>query len=127
MRVALDIDETITKHPEFFAFLSKALMDAGHRVFIVTFRWHREETERDLAQMGISYHELHLEEDQEVFRHTGFYEWKANKCRELGVDVLFEDMTPVAHLLDGDVLTFVPYDKDQHAELAFNFREKDMP
>ena len=30
--IALDIDETITAHPGFFAFISQALVQAGHRV-----------------------------------------------------------------------------------------------
>ena len=34
MRVALDIDDTITLHPEFIAFLSNALLAAGHGVYI---------------------------------------------------------------------------------------------
>jgi len=124
MNVALDIDETITKHPEFFAFLSKALMDAGHKVFVVTFRWNREECVRELGFMGICYDELHLAETEEEMRETGFYGWKVQKCKELKIDILFEDMVPVADMLDGDVLTFVPYDKESHADLAQNFKEK---
>jgi len=36
MRVSFDLDGTITKHPEFFVALGKALLAAGHTVYILT-------------------------------------------------------------------------------------------
>ena len=44
MKVALDIDDTITRCPDFFAFLSKALKDAGHHVYVVSYRADRDAT-----------------------------------------------------------------------------------
>ncbi len=36
MRIGLDIDDAITRDPEFFAPISGLLTDAGHDVFIIT-------------------------------------------------------------------------------------------
>ena len=38
MVIGLDIDGTITRHPEFFAFISQALVQGGHRLVVITFR-----------------------------------------------------------------------------------------
>jgi hypothetical protein len=45
MKVALDIDGTISEHPEFFVMLSAALRAAGHHVLVLTYR----DPERDVA------------------------------------------------------------------------------
>ena len=42
MVVAFDIDDTISRHPQFFAFLTQALIAAGHKVLIITFRSDRQ-------------------------------------------------------------------------------------
>ena len=37
MVIGIDIDDTITRNPQFFAILSSAFVKAGHRVIIITF------------------------------------------------------------------------------------------
>jgi hypothetical protein len=60
MRVALDIDGTISEHPEFFAVLSTALRAAGHHVLVLTYRdpARTEATRAQLSQWGIAFDEL---------------------------------------------------------------------
>lgn|GEM_PF-1056982 len=111
MRVALDIDDTITRHPEFFAFLSKALIDSGNEVYIISFRQGQEEVEADLAAYGISFTEVILPTNEDLERE-GFYEWKAVTCRRLGIEIFFEDMPEVVNKLDPHVLALVPFDAD---------------
>ena len=111
MRVALDIDDTITRHPIFFSFLSNALVDSGHEVYIISYREGQEDVETDLAADGISFTEVVLPTPDDLDR-DGFYGWKAATCRRLGVEVFFEDMPEVVNELDTDVLAFVPYDAD---------------
>jgi len=111
MCVALDIDGTITRHPQFFAFLSKALIDSGHAVYIISFRGGQEEVEADLASLGISFTEVVLPTSEDIGRE-GFYGWKASVCRRLGIEVFFEDMPEVINALDRNVLALVPFDAE---------------
>ena len=111
MRIALDIDDTITRHPQFFAFLSKALVDSGHEVYIISYRQGQQEVEADLAALGISFTEVVLPSDEDLDRE-GFYEWKAVACRRLGIEIFFEDMPEVINELDPSILALVPFDAD---------------
>lgn len=81
MRVIFDIDDTITRCPEFFGVISRGLMNEGHEVLIVTKRFARlrEKTEKQLDEWGISYNNLFMDES------------KHKLCEKLGVDVIFED------------------------------------
>src|SRR5690606_20748485 len=36
MKIAFDVDETITQHPELFSVLAKSLIAAGHEVYIIS-------------------------------------------------------------------------------------------
>ena len=38
MTIALDIDGTISEHPEFFALLAASFRRSGHRVIVLTYR-----------------------------------------------------------------------------------------
>jgi hypothetical protein len=109
MNVALDIDDTITRHPEFFAFLSKALKDAGHKVFVISYRADYEFTKAELAEYGVVYDDLILAGNMDLGLQ-GFYKWKAGMCRELKIDVFFEDMPEVANIVDESTICFVPFD-----------------
>ncbi len=111
MRIALDIDDTITRHPQFFAFLSKALIDSDHKVYIISYRQGQEEVKADLAGYGISFTKLVLPSNDDL-DHEGFYQWKATACRRLGIEVFFEDMPEVVNELDANVLALVPFDAD---------------
>ena len=111
MNVALDIDDTITRCPEFFAFLSKALKNAGHSVYVISFRADYDSTADDLADYGVVYDELVLAADLDL-DIEGFYKWKAEMCRRLKIDVFFEDMPEVAREVDEATVCFVPIDPD---------------
>ena len=49
MKIALDIDYTNTRHTEFFAVITEALVSNGHEVFIITFRQEFAQAKADLA------------------------------------------------------------------------------
>lgn len=110
MIIGIDIDDTITRHPGFFAFISQALMDAGHEVYIISFRDGQEETEAAVRQFGVAFTKVILPSDQDL--QDDFYAWKAKACRQLGVEVLFEDMPEVVNELDPSVLALIPFDRE---------------
>jgi hypothetical protein len=113
MIVALDVDGTITRNPPFFALLSGALKAAGHEVIILTFREDRDALAADLAEWGIAYGRLITATTTDLLA-GGPDEWKARVCRELGVDVFFEDVPEVLERLDDSVLAFLPVDRRKH-------------
>src|SRR5581483_4372737 len=84
MNVALDIDGTISEHPEFFAVLSAALRKAGHRVLVLTYRdpARGEATRAQLTAWGIEFDELVIAPSLEA---------KGQLCGTLGVDLFFDD------------------------------------
>lgn len=84
MRIGLDIDGLLDERPDFFSFLSHALRAGGHFVAILTYRDpdSRSRTEGQLATWGIAYDELH-------FAHS--LADKGRLCRELTIDVYFDD------------------------------------
>jgi hypothetical protein len=110
MRVALDIDDTITRCPPFFSLISKALIAAGHQVFVISYRMDQEAVEQELRHVyDLAFSEVILPTSQELDRE-GFYNWKANACRRLEIDIFFEDMPEVINELDPSVVAFMPYD-----------------
>ena len=60
MRVAFDIDDTITRCPDFFAVISQALMAAGHDVYIISYRSGRGVVEQELEGYGIRFRDVIL-------------------------------------------------------------------
>jgi hypothetical protein len=84
MKVALDIDGTISEHPEFFAVLSAALRAAGHQVLVLTYRdpARAEATRTHLAAWRIEFDELVIARSLEA---------KGELCARLGVDLFFDD------------------------------------
>lgn len=113
MNIALDIDDTITRHPEFFAFLSASLRDAGHRVLIITFRENRDATIADLRKWGIEYDNV-VTSTLESTLELGVDEWKAAVCREHQIDIFFEDDPAVLKHVDDVVLCMMPVDRQRH-------------
>lgn len=103
LTIALDIDETITAHPGFFAFLSQAAVAAGHTVLIITFREDRKTAEADLSGWGITWTKLITSSFAEHMEH-GVDEWKGWVCREHGVDIFFDDMAEVMEHVDDSVM-----------------------
>jgi hypothetical protein len=84
MKVALDIDGTISEHPEFFALLSAALRAAGHHVLVLTYRDPTRDaaTREQLASWGVVFDDLVI---------AGSLEAKGELCGALGVDLFFDD------------------------------------
>ena len=84
MKVALDIDGTISEHPEFFAILSTALHRAGHEIVVLTYRDPEREaaTRAALKSWGIAFDELVIAPSLEA---------KGELCGSLGVDLFFDD------------------------------------
>jgi hypothetical protein len=113
MVIAFDIDQTITRHPGFFACISRALVRDGHEVVIITFREDRASTEADLREWGIEYTRLVTSELGSVLRH-GVERWKGAVCREHGVEVFFEDDAEVLRHVDQGVFTLLAVDHEQH-------------
>jgi hypothetical protein len=111
MIIALDIDDTITRHPEFFSLLTKSLSDGGHTVLIITYREGREETEEDLQGWGIAYDTLITATSQKLLEH-GVNEWKAAVCREHDVEIFFEDDSAVLEHIDGSVFCLMPINQE---------------
>ncbi len=109
MITAFDIDDTITRHPEFFSFITNALRNAGHTVLIITYREGRKETEDDLRGWNIAYDTLITSTLESCLAH-GVEEWKAVMCKEHGVEIFFEDDPNVLKHLDKSVLGLMPID-----------------
>jgi hypothetical protein len=108
MVVAFDIDDTISRHPQFFAFLTQALIAAGHKVLIITFRSDRLATESDLRDWGIGWTTL-ITSTLEACLETGVDEWKSSECRKAGVGVFFEDDPNVLKHIDPNTVCLQPY------------------
>jgi len=86
--IALDIDDTITRHPTFFALLAQAVRGSGGRVVIITFRDNREWTIAQLKEWGVDFDVLHTVPVGEIVDPD---HWKAEICSQEQVDVFFED------------------------------------
>jgi hypothetical protein len=84
MRVGLDLDGLLDERPDFFSFLTTALRAGGHFVAVLTYRDPdaRPRTEAQLADWGIVCDELHFARSLTD---------KARLCRELEIDVYFDD------------------------------------
>ena len=84
MRIGLDLDGLLDERPAFFAFLTAALRAGGHFVAVLTYRdpESRARTQAQLAAWGIACDELHFARSLDD---------KARLCRELAIDVYFDD------------------------------------
>jgi uncharacterized HAD superfamily protein len=84
MKVALDIDGTISEQPEFFAVLSSALRAAGHQVLVLTYR---DPTRVEAARVQLA--DWRVEFDDLVIADS--LESKGPLCAAHGVDLFFDD------------------------------------
>ena len=84
MRIGLDLDGLLDERPDFFSFLTTALRAGGHFVAVLTYRDPdgRARTETQLAGWGIAYDEP---------RFARSLADKGRLCRELEIDVYFDD------------------------------------
>lgn len=115
MTIAFDIDDTITRHTAFFALVSQALVAAGHRVVIITFREDRASTETALHEWGIAYDTLCCwwAANGDMAEANA---WKAAQCRRYEVDVFFEDDPDVLAHVDESIVCFMPFGSIGRAE-----------
>lgn len=120
MKVAFDIDDTITLQPEFFALTSKALIDADHEVLIVTFRTDRLEARSFLQSMQIEYTHLITLTRDEQFR-ADLDSWKGEICRRYRVDILFEDRPEVIEHVRPPTICFMPIDPSPPSSTGFGW------
>lgn len=107
MHIALDIDQTITHAPAFFAALTHALRDAT--VTVVTVRDRTDGAEETLREHGIRYDRLVLSDDPQLGR-TGdleYDEWKANVIAHLRPDVFFDDSPEIVHRIAPPTAVFM--------------------
>ena len=106
MKIALDIDGTISDSPEFFSLISKAIMAQGGEVHVISYRWEetRFRTEEELDSWGISYTRLHLPAD--TVRPRDCPAWKASIVTEQGIEVVFEDQPEVLEAMPEGVVRF---------------------
>lgn len=117
MNVGFDLDDTITRCPEFFAVISRALVNAGHHVYIVTYREDREFAEEDLAEHRICYTELLLPDRQDLTQDDSadwkvrVGRWKARVCLEKQIELLFDDMPEVINALGPQTVPFMTVDR----------------
>ena len=99
MRIGLDLDGLLDERPDFFAFLTTALRSAGHFVAVLTYRdpESRARTAAQLAGWGIVYDELHFADSLPD---------KARLCRELRLDVYFDDQDECVAGVDATTTVF---------------------
>jgi hypothetical protein len=116
MVIGLDIDGTITRHREFFAFLPHSATKAGHQIIVMTFRQERESTMADLAKWGIAYSRL-LTWSLDDCLPEEMTAWKGRVCDEFKVELLFEDDPQVISQVDPAVVSMMVVDHDEY-ELA---------
>jgi len=84
MIIALDIDGTISEHPQLFAALSRSFTTAGDTVLILTYRdpANADRTIQELQAWGIQFDEV---------IYSPSLEAKGEICERLGVNVFFDD------------------------------------
>ena len=92
MNIGIDLDDTISSSPEFFAVLSAAFLAAGHAVHVVTYREPGTESlvAQELRAHGVPFTALHLPDPGE--RPPTF---KARVAASLGLDWMIDDSPEV--------------------------------
>lgn len=107
MKIALDLDDTITACPEFFVEMAAGLRSRGHEIYILTFRREREEILSTLKELGLeSDRVLNLPNDFDVIERDPFA-WKAEQCTKFEIDVLIDDMADVLNAVPSSVFSLL--------------------
>lgn len=111
MHLCLDVDDTITYAPEFFAAICERFAHAT--ITILTFRADRIQTEQYLDSVQVRYDRVIVSTDPEHGKTEAesLHEWKANLVNELRPDIFFEDMPEVVARVDSSILVFMPCDE----------------
>ena len=62
LKIAVDLDGTISAFPEFFKVFSKAMTKAGCKIYVVTDRpeWTVEEVAEELRELGITFDHIEI-------------------------------------------------------------------
>lgn len=95
MKIGIDFDSTITKHPEFFSNLTK---NTEAEFYVITAR---PEKEREYVEGFVKNHDVRVERimmitedlakaDDRAYIQTVFRE-KPRMCREVGINVMYDD------------------------------------
>ena len=124
MHICLDIDDTITYQPEFFARMTAAFADA--RVTVVTFRTDFDAATQCLEELNIRYNQLIVSTDSEYGRTNGesLPEWKSRLINTMKPDLFFEDMPEVVALIDDEIAVFQPCDTVIRSWMRNQFAQK---
>lgn len=111
MHIVLDVDDTITLAPEFFARLTHALPDV--RVTILTLRLNPASTARFVDELGVRYDEIVTADHSEMGRKPGqsLIDWKVEAVTALAPDIYFEDMPEVVHRVPSGTKVFMACDE----------------
>ena len=98
MRIAIDIDHTITANPTFFATFIENQLDRGNEIHILTggtsspegdYESPQERVEQ-LARIGITRY-THLVQITRLIQYPDIGIGKAEYCRNNGIDMIIED------------------------------------
>ena len=89
MNIGLDIDGTITEMPEFFALLSKVMRQAGHKIFIISYRDMEvlDASRAEVNSLGVEYDAMY-----HPGPHESLEDFKARMASQLELDMIFDDM-----------------------------------
>ena len=112
MKIALDLDGTITRYPEFFATLSQLWDDD---VYVITFRDSMETSVADCRRYGVKYKEIILANKDD--------DTKAIEIERLGIGVFFDDMPEFLIHTKKNVATFLVRNEENfdYADKQFLF------
>ena len=111
MNIGIDIDGTISSLPEFFSCLTMAFRQAGHKVYIITYREPMavQATRDQLDQWRVEYDEIYLCGNTEEMG-----QWKAKIAAMLELDVMFDDMPQSLCSLGPEVARFWLCDPERY-------------
>ena len=125
MHICLDVDDTITYTPGFFASLCDRFVSA--RITIVTFRTDLANTKQYLDSVGVRYDQVVVSTDRQHGRiaSESLHEWKAKFVNRLRPDIFFEDMPEVVALIDPTILVFMPCDEVIREWICSQLKQKD--
>ena len=109
MKIAVDLDGTISEYPEFFKIFTKAMSEAGCKIYVLTDRspGTEQEVAEELRGYGITY---------DVIKITG---WKSRYILKDGIEVLFDDVDEYFRGLPEEVAVFKVRQK-----YNFDFKQK---
>lgn len=94
MVIGLDWDDTISEYPLGF----KKLVECATEVHVITLNISITEAYAKEVLNFYNHLTVHIMSDEEMDTNLldfGIGEWKANKCLEVGVELMFDDMKAV--------------------------------